>query len=162
MVRLSNNRTYRSMKRDRHTSGVNIEAAVEVDQRRSALMARVRSKDSQPELVVRKLAHRLGYRFRLHRRDLPGTPDLVLPRFRKIIFVHGCFWHRHRGCSRTTNPKTRAAFWANKFQQNTRRDRRKQGQLKRLGWNVLVVWECETFDHRDVCRRVRAFLSGHR
>lgn len=149
------------MKRVQHTSGVNTVGTEGVDPRRSALMARVRSKDSKPELVVRKLAHRLGYRFRLHRRDLPGTPDLIFPRLRKAIFVHGCFWHRHRGCSRTTNPKTRATFWSEKFERNIRRDKKKQSQLNVLGWDVQVIWECETFNCRDVSRRLDAFLSDH-
>jgi DNA mismatch endonuclease (patch repair protein) len=150
------------MDRTQHASGVNTPATECVDPRRSALMARVRSKDSKPELVVRKLAHCLGYRFRLHRRDLPGTPDLVFPRFRKVVFVHGCFWHRHRGCARTTNPKTRSAFWSEKFEQNIKRDAIKHKQLKALGWDVLVVWECETFDDRKVSKRLDAFLSRDR
>ncbi len=149
------------MNRTQDASVVNTLATGYVDPKRSALMARVRSKDSKPELVVRKLAHRLGYRFRLHRRDLPGTPDLVFPRFRKVVFVHGCFWHRHRGCARTTNPKTRTAFWSNKFKQNVRRDRIKERQLKALGWDVLVIWECETFDDRNVSTRLNAFFSDH-
>lgn len=149
------------MRRTQHAPGVNSLATGIVDPQRSALMARVRSKDSKPELVVRRLAHRMGYRFRLHRRDLPGTPDLVFPRFRKVVFVHGCFWHRHRGCTRTTNPKTRKAFWSHKFKQNVRRDRIKERQLKALGWDVLVIWECETFDDCKVSGRLNAFLSDH-
>lgn len=147
------------MRRTQHASGVNTLATGSVDPQRSALMARVRSKDSKPELLVRKLAHRLGYRFRLHRRDLPGTPDLVFPRLRKAIFVHGCFWHRHPGCPRTTNPKTRSAFWADKFKQNIKRDRIKTRQLKALGWQVLAIWECETLDTRTLSDRVNAFLG---
>jgi DNA mismatch endonuclease (patch repair protein) len=150
------------MGQTQHASGVNTPATGCVDPQRSALMARVRSKDSKPELVVRKLAHRLGYRFRLHRRDLPGTPDLVFPRFRKVVFVHGCFWHRHRGCARTTNPKTRSAFWSEKFEQNIKRDAIKHKQLKALGWEVLVIWECETFDDHKVSKRLDAFLSRRR
>jgi DNA mismatch endonuclease (patch repair protein) len=133
-------------------------AGATVDPQRSALMARVRGKDSKPEIVVRRSAHALGYRFRLHRRNLPGTPDLVFPRLRKAIFVHGCFWHRHRGCSRTTTPKTRAAFWAEKFADNIKRDARTRRQLRAAGWDVLVVWECETFDRRALTRRLAAFL----
>jgi DNA mismatch endonuclease (patch repair protein) len=131
-----------------------------VDLQRSALMARVRDKNSKPELAVRRLAHRLGYRFRLHVRNLPGTPDLVFPRFRKVIFVHGCFWHRHRGCGRTTTPKTRHAYWAEKFETNIQRDKTKKRQLEALGWKVLVVWECETFDLDALSRRLIAFLRA--
>jgi DNA mismatch endonuclease (patch repair protein) len=130
-----------------------------IDPKRSALMARVRGKDSKPERIVRRLAHALGYRFRLHYRNLPGTPDLVFPRLRKAIFVHGCFWHRHHGCTRTTTPKTRAAYWRTKFAANVERDARKERQLKALGWKVLIVWECETFDPITLARRLRAFFS---
>ncbi|WP_167089332.1 very short patch repair endonuclease [Parvibaculum indicum] len=113
---------------------------------RSAQMARVRSKNTKPELVVRKLAHSLGYRYRLNRRDLPGTPDLVFPRLKKIIFVHGCFWHQHKdaNCWRSRIPKTRQDFWIPKLQGNVARDTRSQDELRRMGWDVLVVWECET------------------
>lgn len=130
-----------------------------IDPKRSALMARVRSRNSKAELAVRQIAHSLEYRFRLHRRDLPGTPDLVFPRLRKVIFVHGCFWHRHPGCFRTTTPKTRAAYWADKFERNMERDARKEAQLKSLGWSILVVWECETVDRDKLADRLVAFLS---
>jgi DNA mismatch endonuclease (patch repair protein) len=130
-----------------------------VEPKRSALMARIKGRDSKPEIVVRRLAHRLRYRFRLHRRDLPGTPDMVFPILRKIIFVHGCFWHRHRGCNRTTTPKTRKAFWADKFKSNIERDKVKQRQLKALGWDVLVIWECQTFDLTNLAERLSSFLS---
>jgi len=133
-----------------------------VDAARSALMRRVRGRDTSPERAVRRAAHSLGYRFRLHRRDLPGTPDLVFPRLRKAIFVHGCFWHRHAGCRRTTTPKTRAAYWCEKFDQNIRRDRRNLAALRRLGWDVLVVWECETFDAPGLLARLTRFLDHAR
>jgi len=113
---------------------------------RSSLMARIGPKNSRPEMVVRKLAHRLGYRFRLHRRDLPGTPDIVFPVKRRVVFVHGCFWHRHKNCYRTTTPKTRAEFWAEKFSRNVERDAKNVRLLKELGWHVLIIWECDTFD----------------
>src|SRR5437868_4961254 len=93
-----------------------------VDPKRSALMAKVRAKNSKPEIGVRRLAHALGFRFRLHRRDLPGTPDIVFPRFKKVVFVHGCFWHSHKGCPGATMPKTRARYWATKFNENATRD----------------------------------------
>ena len=134
-------------------------ADVPIDAARSALMRRVRSKDTTPELVVRRAAHSLGYRFRLHRRDLPGTPDLTFPRLRKTIFVHGCFWHRHPGCSRTTTPATRADYWREKFEQNVARDRRNVAMLRALGWDVLVVWECETFDRVALLGTLSRFLD---
>jgi DNA mismatch endonuclease (patch repair protein) len=130
-----------------------------IDSMRSVLMGRVGARNSKPEMVVRRLVHAQRYRFRLHRRNLPGTPDLVLPRLRKVIFVHGCFWHRHPGCHRTTSPKTRAVFWATKFEHNTERDARKERELKALGWEVLIVWECETFDAAVLVRRLAAYLS---
>ena len=130
-----------------------------VDPKRSALMARVRGKHSKPEIIVRRAAHGLGYRFRLHCRNLPGTPDLVFPRLRKAILVHGCFWHRHRGCHRTTTPKTRAAYWQDRFDDNVQRDKRICKRLKAEGWDVLVVWECETFDAPKLKRRLAEFLG---
>ncbi|WP_420135049.1 very short patch repair endonuclease [Rhodopseudomonas sp.] len=126
---------------------------------RSALMARIRAKDTKPEMVVRSAAHRLGFRFRLHRRDLPGTPDLVFPKAKKVIFVHGCFWHRHEGCVRTTTPKTRFNFWNEKFERNRERDRSSLRKLRRAGWKCLVVWECQTFDQKKLASRLKAFLG---
>jgi DNA mismatch endonuclease, patch repair protein len=126
---------------------------------RSALMGRVRHKDTTPEIAVRKSAHSLGFRFRLQRRDLPGTPDLVFPRLRKIVFVHGCFWHRHKGCARTTTPKTRREFWQEKFFQNIRRDKAVKNSLRSKGWDVLVVWECETLEECDLRARLYKFLG---
>lgn len=111
---------------------------------RSENMSRIRAKDTRPERVVRSALHRLGYRFRLHRKDLPGTPDIVLPKHRLVIFVHGCFWHRHPGCRLAYVPKTRPAFWSDKFATNRQRDRRHGAALERLGWRVVVIWECET------------------
>lgn len=125
-------------------------------ERRSYLMSRVRGKNTTPELRVRKLAHALGYRFRLHRRDLPGKPDLVFPRLHKIIFVHGCFWHRHEGCRLATHSKSRTEFWEAKFERNVERDRRVRAELRALGWDVLVIWECETRESdtlEDILRR---------
>lgn len=127
---------------------------------RSALMARVRGKNTKPELIVRSLAHRLGYRFRLHRAGLPGRPDLVFPGRRKVIFVHGCFWHRHPGCYRTTTPKTRATYWQQKFRDNIERDRKAIAALEKAGWSVLVIWECETEDGTSLAMRLIGFLGG--
>jgi DNA mismatch endonuclease, patch repair protein len=126
---------------------------------RSALMARVGPKDTQPELVVRSLVHALGYRFRLQRQDLPGTPDIVLPRLGKVIFVHGCFWHRHLGCKKASMPKTRVDFWMDKFTSNVERDARKERELRLRGWDVAIVWECETRNHETLTHRLANWLS---
>jgi DNA mismatch endonuclease (patch repair protein) len=109
-------------------------------------MRRVRGKDTTPEMAVRSLLHRLGFRFRLHRKDLPGKPDIVLPKHKAAIFVHGCFWHRHAGCSRASTPATRQEYWLPKFRRTVERDKRNQDKLRRAGWNVIVVWECEIRD----------------
>ena len=113
------------------------------DQRR-ALMGRIKGANTKPEMIVRRVLHAMGRRFRLHRRDLPGRPDIVLPRFRIAIFVHGCFWHRHPGCAGTTTPKTRTSFWSAKFEANMTRDSTAQAALAAAGWKVVVIWECET------------------
>ena len=105
-------------------------------------MSRIKGLDTKPEIAVRSLLHRMGYRFRLHRRDLPGTPDIVLPGRGAVVFVHGCFWHGH-SCKRTKMPKTRKSYWTEKIENNRRRDARKRRQLKTLEWKVGVVWECE-------------------
>lgn len=109
---------------------------------RSRMMARIRGKDTAVEIAVRRQLHSLGYRFRLHRKDLPGRPDVVLPRYRAAIFVHGCFWHRHAGCAYATNPATRPAFWEAKFAANVRRDAAAVEKLLSDGWSVVVIWEC--------------------
>lgn len=111
-------------------------------QQRSAIMRSVRTEDTGPELVVRRVLHQAGYRFRLHRRDLPGSPDIALPRLSKIIFVHGCFWHGH-GCKYGRPPKSRTEYWMPKLAANKARDRRNRRTLRSLGWSVLVIWQCE-------------------
>ena len=111
---------------------------------RSALMAKVRGRDTKPELIVRRTLHALGYRFRLQARELPGRPDIVMRPRRKAIFVHGCFWHRHEGCRFTTTPKTRSEFWNAKFEANVARDNSAVEALVADGWRVLVIWECQT------------------
>ena len=126
---------------------------------RSALMAKVKGKDTAPELVVRRTVHAMGYRYRLHRRDLPGSPDLVFPSRKKAIFVHGCFWHRHNGCSKTTTPKTRIRFWNSKFEANIARDRRSVAALRDLGWKTLVLWECGVYDTHRLRKQLRKFLG---
>lgn len=113
---------------------------------RSWNMSRIRSKDTRPEKKVRSLLHGLGYRFRIHRKDLPGNPDIVLPKKKTIVLVHGCFWHRHSGCKYAYTPKSRVEFWQVKFKQNVTRDKQVQKELKDIGWTVLTVWECETRD----------------
>ena len=107
-------------------------------------MSRVGGKNTTPEIVVRKVAHSLGLRFRLHRKQLPGTPDLVFPKWRTAIFVHGCFWHRHPGCAKASTPKSRTEYWQDKFETNVRRDKKNAFLLRKQGWLVLTVWECET------------------
>ena len=124
--------------------------------RRSEMMAGIKGRDTKPELVVRRIAHKLGLRFRLHRKDLPGRPDLVFPRRRLVIFVHGCFWHRHDGCRYAYTPKSRIGFWTRKFAENVARDRRNEEALRELGWRVLVIWECTTRNEEAV----RQYLQG--
>ena len=126
---------------------------------RSLLMSRIRGKDTKPEMIVRRLAHGLGYRFRLHRKDLPGRPDLVFPRLRKVVFVHGCFWHRH-DCPRGTIPKTNNEFWTAKLARNMERDAATLAALKSAGWSALVVWECETKDEAVLGDRLNTFLGS--
>lgn len=121
-------------------------------------MAKVRGRDTTPELRVRRIAHALGARFRLHRRDLPGTPDLVFPRRKLALFVHGCFWHRHQGCRYATSPKTRSEFWSRKFEANMARDGRNERDLRSRGWRVEVIWECETRNPLVLADRLRAIL----
>jgi DNA mismatch endonuclease (patch repair protein) len=130
----------------------------EVNARRSALMARVRGKDTKPEMTVRRAVYALGHRYRLHRRGLPGSPDLVFASQRKAIFVHGCFWHRHKGCRRTTTPKTRVRFWKSKFDANIDRDLKNVAALQAAGWKVLIIWECEAIDVAALRARLKLFL----
>lgn len=129
-------------------------------EQRSRNMSRIRSKDTRPELVVRQLVHRLGYRFRLHRTDLPGRPDLVLSRHGKVIMVHGCFWHCHSCRYGAVKPEQNAEFWAVKRGGNVERDRRNQDLLVGLGWEVLVVWECWTRRPEELEEKVVAFLES--
>lgn len=128
-------------------------------ERRSWNMGRIRGKDTEPEKCVRSLLHRLGYRFRLHDRNLPGRPDIVLRRFRTVIFVHGCFWHRHPGCRYAYSPKSRTEFWEEKFARNIVRDQDAQAALACTGWRVVTVWECETRDLPVLAERLEALLG---
>ena len=110
---------------------------------RSWNMSRIKGSDTKPEKILRSALHRAGFRFRLHDKRLPGKPDLVLKKFSTVIFVHGCFWHRHKGCDKATTPKSNIDFWEEKFKRNTERDARKSKELSDRGWEVLTVWECE-------------------
>lgn len=122
--------------------------------RRSANMAKIRGKDTAPELRVRRVAHSLGLRFRLHRKDLPGCPDIVFPKYHLVVFVHGCFWHRHEGCKRATTPQVRRDFWEAKFAATVKRDVHQRNALRALGWQVLTVWECELKDEAALKARL--------
>ena len=126
---------------------------------RSWNMSRIRGKDTKPERQVRSLLHAMGYRFRLHRKDLPGRPDIVLPRYRTVIFIHGCFWHRHADCKYAYVPKSRIDFWEKKFSENIERDRASEEKLCELGWHVLVVWECELRNPDSLTRRLNDDLQ---
>lgn len=134
-------------------------ADVHTTEQRSFNMSRIRGRDTRPELIVRSMVHGLGYRYRLHVTDLPGKPDLVLPRHEKIIFVHGCYWHMHRCRRGRVVPRTNTEFWQTKRQGNVDRDRRNLRKLRREGWRVLVVWECHTRDLERLEDRLLAFLQ---
>ena len=122
-------------------------------------MSRICSKNTKPELLVRSFLHRLGFRFRLHRKDLPGKPDIVLPKHKTVIEVRGCFWHRHQGCKDASTPKTNTEFWETKFLNTVNRDKNNIEQLKKLGWNTIVVWECETVDINRLTNKLTSALN---
>ena len=134
-------------------------ADVHNKEQRSRNMAAIRGRDTKPEMIVRRIVHRLGYRFRLHRRDLPGRPDLVLPRHRAVILVHGCFWHQHDCRYGRVAPATREEFWKAKRNENTARDTRNMRALRAMGWRVLVIWECWTRRAGAVDSRIKSFLA---
>ena len=125
---------------------------------RSRNMSKIRGKDTGPERQVRSLLHRAGYRFRLHGADLPGKPDLVLPKYKAVVFVHGCFWHRHKGCKEATTPKSHRKFWAEKFARNVANDKKHVRRLRRLGWCVRIVWECQLRYSDKVLSRIQKLL----
>jgi DNA mismatch endonuclease (patch repair protein) len=126
---------------------------------RSRIMSRVKGQNTKPEKVIRSLLHSMGYRFRLHRKDLPGKPDIVLPKHRKVIFVHGCFWHGHENCRRAARPKANAEFWNKKLDSNIARDTNTQAELKKLGWQFLVIWQCEMKDIEKLRQQLAHFLQ---
>lgn len=126
---------------------------------RSIQMSLVRSKDTKPEKLVRKIVFSLGYRYRLHSKDLPGKPDLVFAKKRKVIFVHGCFWHRHANCKLATTPATRQDYWLPKFQRTIGRDLETQKALREQGWEFLIIWECELKKPDELLRTIQSFLS---
>jgi DNA mismatch endonuclease (patch repair protein) len=126
--------------------------------KRSWIMSQVRDRDTEPELLVRSLIHGMGYRFRLHVRDLPGNPDIVLPRHEKVVFVHGCFWHGHKGCKRAARPSANKKFWEKKLSGNVERDKKKVRELRKLGWKVLVVWQCELRNLDKLTAKLERFL----
>lgn len=125
-------------------------------------MSNVKGKDTSPEKAVRSSLHKMGYRFRLHRRDLPGNPDIVLAKYKKVIFVHGCFWHGHKNCVRAKRPSTNKKFWAEKLSKNVKRDRKNQKELKKIGWHTLVVWQCEIKDKDLLMNKLRDFLENQK
>lgn len=131
-------------------------------ERRSWNMGQIHATDTKPEVKVRSILHRLGYRFRLHRKNLPGKPDIVLPKFKTVIFVHGCFWHRHEGCKYAYTPKTRVDFWKVKFQSNIDRDRKNDANYIKLGWQVVIIWECELSDLAGLVEKIKSSLPRNK
>ena len=127
---------------------------------RRRIMQRVPRFDSAPERKVRRLLHRMGFRFRLHRRDLPGRPDIVISKHRIAVFVHGCFWHQHEACSKSRPPTSNIEYWSQKFYENKQRDERNETQLERLYWKVLVLWECEVDDPKTVAKKIKHLIDS--
>jgi DNA mismatch endonuclease, patch repair protein len=126
---------------------------------RSMNMRAIKSKNTSPEIKVRKLLFKMGYRFVLYKKELPGTPDITLPKYKTVIFVNGCFWHRHEGCKRCTLPKTNTEYWNNKFRRTVERDNENYNRLKSLGWEVIIIWECELKDMPFLEKKIREFLQ---
>jgi DNA mismatch endonuclease (patch repair protein) len=130
--------------------------------KRSEVMGKIRSKDTKPEIAVRKLLHGMGYRFTVNgpsNRKLPGRPDIVLPKYKTVVFVHGCFWHRHKGCKMAANPKTNKKFWKEKFARNVSRDQVNTRKLRRNGWSVLIVWECEVSQAEKLSKKLKSGID---
>ena len=126
---------------------------------RSRIMSSVKQRHTKPEMVVRSLLHRLGYRFRLHQKDLPGSPDILLPKYRTAIFVHGCFWHQHENCGKARRPSSNQEYWNKKLDENISRDKRKEDELSQLGWRVVTVWQCETSGVESLTEKLKKLLS---
>jgi DNA mismatch endonuclease (patch repair protein) len=126
--------------------------------KRKEIMSSVKQRHTKPELIVRKLLHRLGYRFRLHNKKLPGTPDIVLPKYKTVIFVHGCFWHQHENCRKARRPTSNVEFWNEKLDKNIERDNRKESELKEAGWKILTIWDCEMKDEDLITEKIKDFL----
>ena len=122
-------------------------------------MSKIRSKDTRPERVLRSALHRLGFRFRIHRKDLPGKPDIVLPKYLTVIFIHGCYWHYHKDCREGRIPSTNSAFWKDKLEKNVAKDERHRAALAALGWRVLVVWECEMNTRAKFTKKIESLIS---
>lgn len=127
-------------------------------EKRSWIMSRITGRDTKPEIIVRKMIHSLGFRFRLHVRTLPGNPDIVLPRHRKIIFVHGCFWHGHENCKRSRRPSTNRGFWDKKISGNIERDKTIIAELNEFGWNALIIWQCEIKNQKKLSELLKGYL----
>jgi len=128
-------------------------------EKRHEIMSSVKNRDTKPEKIVRSLVHRMGFRFSLHRKDLPGTPDIVLPRHGKVIFVHGCYWHGHANCRKSTLPTSNTTFWTEKIAKNKGRDVKAKRQLRQTGWQVLVIWECEIAQTEKLLQKLNKFLE---
>ena len=131
-------------------------------EKRSEIMSRIRSTNTKPEMVVRKMLHAAGYRYRLHRKDLPGKPDIVLPKYQAVIFVNGCFWHHHEGCRIAATPKSNAEFWLSKLSKNVERDQKNSERLRSDGWRVLVIWECacrQVHNKQTLLKKMLSFIN---
>ncbi|WP_022728415.1 very short patch repair endonuclease [Fodinicurvata sediminis] len=128
-------------------------------EKRSKIMRGVKQENTKPEILVRRIIHSSGYRFRLHRKDLPGRPDIVLPKYQLAIFVHGCFWHQHDGCHDDRMPTSNTEYWTQKLQRNKERDKEKFENLKDKGWNVLIIWECETKNTEIVYKKINKYIK---
>ena len=127
--------------------------------KRHEIMSKIKSKNTRPELIVRSILHNLGFRFRLHKKELPGCPDVVLPKYRKVLFINGCFWHGHKNCKRASIPVTNYEFWEAKIKKNILRDRKNIRELKKQGWSVLVIWQCEIKNDDILIEKLRKFLQ---
>ena len=138
---------------------MSVEVIHKVSEQRSNNMSAIKSKNTKPEIKVRKVLHSMGYRFRLHSKDLPGSPDIVLPKYKTVIFVHGCFWHRHENCKYASTPKTRKEFWNKKFKENIKMDLEIQDKIKNLDWRSVVIWECETKNIENLMGKIIDVLN---